>query len=167
MPTLADLDDPPRRRVPQLVVGMLIAAVIAGVVVVWLFPWLRGAVLGAARDFDERARAQETYMNALCGGTTDLERDGDLCSCVLAMEHPALDCQPPWRRWALALQAERCRDEALAAEHQEYCACVAEVATAVGEALDVDKNAAAHAYVRCEAISGALALPTADSLVTP
>ena len=158
---LADLDDPPRRRVPQLVVGLLLAAVVAGVVVVWLFPWLVGSVLGGARDFDDRAREQEAYMKALCSTMTDLERDGDLCSCVLAMEHPALDCQPPWRRWALARQSERC-SEAVPKQHREYCECVLEVAKDVDEALDVDKNAKAHAYTGCETLSGALPLPEVD-----
>jgi hypothetical protein len=159
MPMLADLDDPPRRRTSHLIVGLLIAAAVAAVVIGWLFPWLIATVLGGARDFDERARAQEAYMRGLCAGAFDLARDGDLCSCVLAVEFPALDCQPPWRRWALARQADRCADEALASAHADYCACVLEVAAAVNAAEEIDKNAAAHAFDRCDTQSKTLPLP--------
>jgi hypothetical protein len=162
MPMLADIDDPPARRVSHLAVGLLIAAAVAAVVIGWLFPWLSASVLGGARDFDQRARAQDAYMKTLCATAFDLDRDGDLCACVLAVDHPALDCQLPLRRWALARQAERCGDDAVATGHPEYCECVLEVANAVHTAADFDKNATAHGYDRCETLPNALALPDVE-----
>jgi hypothetical protein len=163
MPMLADIDDPPRRSLPHLVVGLCIAAAAAGIAIVWLFPWLSGSVLGGARDFDTRARAQDAYMKTLCSTVFDLERDGELCKCVLAVDHPALDCQPPFRRWALARQAERCAENALAQGHPEYCECVREVALAVDAAAEVDKNAKAHGYDRCDTLANPLPLPEIET----
>lgn len=161
---LADIEDPPRRRMPQLVIGVLVAAVVAAVVIVWLLPWLSGSVLGGARDFDERARAQDAYMKTLCTTAIDLERDADLCSCVFAVDYPALDCQPAYRRWAVARQVERCADDDTASRHRAYCDCITEIAAGDHDASAAEKPAAAHAYERCEAGSDALALPAIETL---
>lgn len=161
---LADIEDPPRSRASGLVLGLLMAVPVAASFFFWVLPWLASSVLGGAKEFDEKLRAQDAYMKRVCVEAMDLERDEALCQCALAVDYPALDCQGPFRRWAVERQAERCGDEETAKEHVSYCTCTQTLAEAVAAAPPEEADAAARHYDRCEALPDAFDLPAVEAL---
>jgi hypothetical protein len=158
MPMLADLDDPPRSRVPGMVLGLLLAIPVVAVFAVWLIPMAIGTILGGARDLDERLRANDAYMRELCELGYVEARDAELCNCVWAMEVPSLDCRPQFNHWAVQQQAVACADPVTRDAALTYCTCVDTVAEKVTAAAE-DPQAAAAAYERCEPLPDALPLP--------
>ncbi len=169
MPMLADIDDPPRSRVPGLIVGVLVAAPIVAMFATWFIPAFVGTILGGARDLDARLRETDAYMRELCDGAIDLERDEALCGCVIGVEFPSLDCRPHFNEWALELQSDRCADETTHDESLSFCSCVdalRDKMDGAGEDSDA-RRSAANAYENCEALDDALLLPPAEVLAPP
>lgn len=147
-----------------MLVGLAIAVPAAAVFMFWVIPSLVVAVLGGARDFDSRLRAEDGYMSALCSGSFDPSRDEALCGCVLGTEYPSLDCQAPFRSWTLERQAETCSDPDTHASAVSFCTCVDAVSAKVAAATPEARDAEVAAYERCMALPDALYLPTLDAL---
>ena len=134
MPMLADIDDPPRSRMAGFLTGALLGLPVVGLIAWLLLPPLMGAILGGAKDFDDRLRKQDAYMQAVCAEAFEMKRDEALCGCVWAAEFPSLDCQHRWQRWRLDRAAETCADGAARAGALSYCSCVEVIAERVDEA---------------------------------
>ena len=167
MPMLADLDDPPKSRWPAFVVGLVVAAPVAGLLAIGLLPWLYGVMLGTAEAFDARLRQEDAYMGAVCGEHLQLPRDESLCSCVLGAEFPSLDCRPQFLGWTLARQADQCRDPQLAGEAIAFCSCVRSLSEELEKLGDDDAKARRQVegrYANCTELDDALSLPSADKL---
>jgi hypothetical protein len=166
MPMLADIEDPPKSRVRGMLLGLALATPFAALFLGWLIPMLVGTVLGGARDLDSRLREQDAYMQSVCTLAMDLERDEGLCSCVLAMDFPSLDCQAAFRRWAVARQVEQCAGPETRERALSFCTCVDTLARAVAEVPPEGREAAAEPYARCAALPDALPMPPVESLQT-
>ncbi|MCA9661848.1 MAG: hypothetical protein KC486_26145 [Myxococcales bacterium] len=134
MPMLADLDDPPRSRLPGFLTGAAIGLPFVGLIAWLILPGLTGAVLGGAQDFDERLRKEDAYMDAVCGEAFDIKRDERLCGCVWVAEFPSLDCQHRFLRWRIDRAVESCADEATRKGALSFCSCVDVVSERVAEA---------------------------------
>lgn len=162
---LADIDDPPRSRTRGMLIGIAFALPVAALFIFWLIPSLVGIVLGGAANFDEQARQQDAYMKAVCEQAMQLPRDESLCECALAVDYPALDCQGPFRLWAVEQQQPRCADPQVHRSSLSYCTCVETVAEAVEAADTVEaKQAAAAPYDRCIGLKDGFSLPTLEEL---
>lgn len=154
---LADIDDPPRSRLPGMLVGILLATPIAAVLALWLIPMAVGSILGGARDLDDRLRANDAYVRQLCDLGYVETRDAELCNCVWAMEIPSLDCRPQFNVWAVQQQTAACQDPAAREAALSYCTCVDTVADKIAAATEGPEAAAA--FERCEPLPDALPLP--------
>ena len=166
MPMLADIDDPPRSRLPGMLWGMAIAAPIAAILAIWFIPALVQAVLGGAENIDERLRMEDQYMMNVCSAALDPDRDEGLCGCVLGTEYPALDCQAPFLTWSVERQVEHCSDEGKKQEALMFCSCVETVAEKMDAAADdTGRSKEAQAYRNCQELSDAVYLPTIDQLM--
>jgi hypothetical protein len=165
MPMLADIDDPPKSRLPGVLVGILVAAPVVVVMVAWVIPTLVGTILGGARDLDDRLRLEDNYMSAVCSGAMDIERDEQLCECVLAVEFPSLDCQAPFLAWSVDRQVEYCADPAHEKQSLSFCSCVQTVSEKMAAAPDeATRTKEAQAYRRCQPLPDAVHLPTIEAL---
>ena len=166
---LADIDDPPRSRVPGMLLGVLLAAPVVAAFAAWVIPTFVGTILGGARDLDARLRATDRYMNELCSGQIDVERDEGLCGCVWGVEFPSLDCRPHFNAWATELQQTRCDEGDTRKSSLSYCTCVDALADKMDAAGDdvAERRSAANAYENCEALDDALELPPAAELAPP
>jgi hypothetical protein len=165
---LADIDDPPQSRTRGLLVGLLVALPVAGLVLGVLMPSLVSALLGGARSFDDRARQEDAYMQAVCTQVMALPRDEQLCECVLATEFPALDCQAPFLAWSVARQQEHCATPENEKAALSFCTCVKTVAERMAAAPDEDASIkAAQAYPNCQQLPDAVYLPTIEELAVP
>jgi len=190
MPMLADLDDPPRSRLSGFLAGALLGLPVVGLIAWLLLPPLMGAILGGAKDFDDRLRQEDAYMQGVCGDALDVTRDEALCGCVWVAEFPSLDCQHRFLRWRLERSTEACADESARRESLSYCSCVDVVAERVeqaakiaGEAAGIDPAAspedpandpiaeairpALSKFDNCLALEGAIQPPSLESLMTP
>jgi hypothetical protein len=157
MPMLADIDDPPRSRLPGMVFGLLVALPIVAIIAGWFIPMAVGTILSGARDLDERLRANDAYMRQLCATSYLEERDAELCNCVWAMEIPSLDCRPQWNMWAVQVESAVCQDPTSRDAALSYCTCIDTVAEKVAAAEDPHLEAAA--FERCEQLPDALPMP--------
>lgn len=164
MPMLAEIDEPPRSRVPGMLLGLVVAAPIVAVLLVWFLPSLVAAVLGGAEGIDKRLRLEDQYMTSVCTMAMDVDRDEGLCKCVLATEFPALDCQAPFLTWSVERQLEQCGPES---EAIAFCACVDTVAEAMARASPQTRDTEAQAYRNCQELPDALYLPTIEQLAPP
>ncbi len=165
MPMLADIEDPPRSRVPGMIFGLVVAAPIAAVLLIWFIPTLVQAVLGGAESIDTRLQLENGYMNSVCTEAMDLDRDESMCKCALATEHPALDCQGPFLIWSVERQVEYCSDEGPREKSLSFCSCVDAVAEAMNGAELNARGTEAQAYRNCQELPDAVYLPTIDQLV--
>lgn len=144
MPMLADLDHPPRSRTRDLLIGALCGLPLVAVLAWLLLPSLMQSVLGSAGDYDQRLRAEDSYMQGVCSQAFDMARDEQLCTCVLAVEFPALDCRQPFLRWSLDRHHERCADPGVRKPSLTFCSCIDTLAErvvkaeAAGEATATD-----------------------------
>jgi len=134
MPMLADLDHPPRPRSRDLLIGVLCGLPVVALLAWLLLPSLMHSVLGSAGDYDQRLRAEDAYMQAVCGQTFDPARDEALCSCVLAVEYPALDCRQPFLRWSLDRHHDRCAQPGVRKSALSFCSCIDTLAGRIREA---------------------------------
>jgi hypothetical protein len=170
MVMLADLDDPPQSRRRGLTIGILLAVPLSGFGAAFALPHLHAAIVTSSAEFDARLRLEDGYMQGVCSEPTFSEpRDLELCSCVLAVDVPSLDCRGPFMTWSLERQAEQCdaadmRDTALA-----FCACVGEL-TRLSEAAKVAEDPVevrriSQNYQRCAELADAPYLPDLDALV--
>lgn len=165
MPMLADIEDPPRSRTRGLVVGVLVALPLAVLVVGVLVPSLVGTLVGGAQSFDDRARQEDAYMQAVCTQVMELPRDEQLCECVLATEYPALDCQAPFIAWSVEQQQAHCAVPENQKAALSFCTCVTTVAERMATATDEEaRTKAAQAYPNCQALPDAVYLPTIEAL---
>lgn len=165
MPMLADIEDPPRSRTRELVVGILVALPVAGLLIGLVVPALVEALLGGARSFDDRARQEDAYMRAVCTQAMSLPRDEALCECVLAVEYPALDCQAPFLAWSVQQQQAHCAPPEAKKASLSFCTCVETVAERMAEAEDErEQEQAAQAYRNCQELPDAVYLPTIEAL---
>ena len=170
MPMLADLDDPPRSRLPGLLAGSLIGLPAVGLLAWLILPPLMGSILGGAESFDQRLRREDTYMQAICTEGLDVERDKELCGCVWAVEYPSLDCRHRFLRWSLDRHVTSCGDEATRKQALSFCACVDVISESVvkAEAALATYESLAPAEIlkleNCIALDDALELPSLESL---
>lgn len=164
MPVLAHLDDPPRSRVRGLLLGFAIAAPLALLFMNWVIPPFVDAIMGGARDLDDRLRAEDGYMRALCSDAYDPDRDESLCACVIGTEYPSLDCQFSFKHWTVARQAEHCDDPGDRQRALSFCSCVDAVESKVGAAAPESRDTEVVAYERCMQLPDAVFLPTIEQL---
>ena len=134
MPMLADLDQPVRSRTRDLLIGALCGLPLVALLAWMLLPSLMGSMLGSAGEYDERLRAEDAYMQAVCSQTFDLARDEQLCSCVLAVEFPALDCRQPFLRWSLERHQGSCGDAEVRKASLSFCSCIDTLTGRIAEA---------------------------------
>lgn len=167
MPMLADIDDPPRSRTPGMLVGLLVAAPIAAVFVLWVVPNLIAAVLGGAQNFDSRLAEEKAYMDEVCTVAMEIPRDEELCECVLATQYAALDCQPPFLEWEVARQQEYCATPENKKASLSFCSCVEAIAENMAAAPSpAEAERAAQNFRNCQAIDDAVPLPTIEQLTS-
>jgi hypothetical protein len=164
MPVLAHLDDPPRSRTRGLLVGFAIAVPLALTFMFWVIPPFVDAIMGGARDLDDRLRAEDGYMKALCADAFESPRDDALCGCVLGTEYPSLDCQFAFKHWTLARQGEFCSDAEQRQRSLSFCSCVDAVAGKVAAAPPEQQDTEVVAYERCMQLPDAAFLPTIEAL---
>jgi hypothetical protein len=174
MPMLADLDDPPSPRWKGLVFGFLLAIPVTATAGVFGLPVLRAAIVGSAQDFDVRLRQEDAYMQAVCTEALVIERDENLCACVLAVEVPALDCHGPFLEWSLERMHETCSDRGVADEAVAFCSCVDTLHDLVARAREEGPESAevrtlVARYESCMALEDAASvhLPPIEALVSP
>ena len=190
MPMLADLDDPPRSRLSGFLSGALLGLPVVALIAWLILPPLMGAILGGAKDFDDRLREEDAYMQGVCGEAINVKRDEALCGCVLVAEFPSLDCRHRFLRWQLDRATEACADESARKEALSYCSCaevvaerVDEAAKVAGEAAGVDPAAspedpandpiaeaiqpALSKFDNCLALEGAIPPPSLEQLMSP
>lgn len=134
MPMLADLDQPVRSRTRDLLIGALCGLPVVAVLAWLLLPSLMGSLVGSAGDYDQRLRAEDTYMQAVCSQTYEPARDEQLCTCVLAVEFPALDCRQPFLRWSLERHHEACADAEVRKASLSFCSCIDTLGGRIAEA---------------------------------
>ncbi|MBL4684192.1 MAG: hypothetical protein JKY37_06360 [Nannocystaceae bacterium] len=161
---LAEIDDPPRSRVPGMILGLIVAAPFAAILLMWFIPTVVGAILGGAENIDRRLNLESDYMQTVCGEALDLGRDEAMCQCALATEHPSLDCQGPFLIWSVARQVEYCSDEAPREAAVSFCACVDAVSEAMAAVEPDERGTKAQAYRNCQALEDAAFLPTIEQL---
>ena len=159
MPMLADLDDPPRSRTRDLLLGALVGLPVVGLVAWFLLPGLAGMIQGNAASYDQRLRAEDAYMKTLCSEAMVLPRDEELCECVLAIEVPSLDCRAPFLAWSLERHHTSCQDTATRRASLTFCSCVDTVHERVGKAPDPEA-----ARLEAQRVGKCLELPDAFPL---
>jgi len=165
MPMLADLDDPPRSRTRDLLLGALLSLPIVGVVAWLLLPSLAGMIQGNADQYDQRLRAEDAYMQALCGEAMVLPRDEELCGCVLAVEFPSLDCRGPFLAWSLQRHRLACDDPDTRRASLSFCSCVDTVQARVDKAEDpAAARTEAQRVGKCVELEDAFPLPEIATL---
>ena len=165
---LADIDDPQPSRVRGFLIGAAIAIPIG--LGFWWFAtaYLPGVILDNAVKYDARLRQEDAYMQGVCSHM-ELERDEELCTCVLAVEYPSLDCRPPFMHWSLQRQVEACSDEATFDQALSFCSCVQSLDTQL-DALAPDTKEARQTvarYAACTELGDALFLPGLEQLASP
>ena len=161
---LADLDDPPRSRLPGLLLGILVGLPVA-LAIAWLvLPPLIGAMVGSAEEFDARLRQEDAYMQGVCGEALDQARDAQLCKCVWAVEFPSLDCRAPFLRWSLDRHREGCADAETARQARSFCACVEVID---GRVRDAEADPARAEEARQEVVKLENCFKLDDALVLP
>lgn len=161
---LADVEQPPRSRLPGLIVGFVVAIPLVGMVVGWLVPAAIGAILGGAQELDARLRATDAYLTELCSGAMEPGRDEELCGCVLAVEFPSLDCRAAFNEWAIAQQSAACTVEETRQASLSYCTCVETVAERTAAIEDAgERRREAATYENCESLEDAVPLPPVET----
>lgn len=167
MPMLADLDHPPRSRTRDLLLGALFGLPVVALLAWLLLPSLMQSVLGGAGEYDQRLRAEDAYMQAVCGQAFDLERDEQLCECVLAVEYPALDCRQPFLRWSLDRHHASCAAPELRKPSLTFCSCIDTLFEKItkAEAADETPTADIQRVGKCLESPDAFALPELTTLV--
>jgi hypothetical protein len=167
MPMLADLDHPPRSRTRDLLLGALFGLPVVALLAWLLLPSLMQSVLGGAGEYDQRLRAEDAYMQAVCSQAFDLERDEQLCECVLAVEYPALDCRQPFLRWSLDRHHASCAAPDVRKSSLTFCSCIDTLAAKITKAEAADENASAdiQRVGKCLESPDAFALPELETLV--
>jgi hypothetical protein len=167
MPMLADLDHPPRPRGRDLLIGVLGGLPVAALIVWLLLPSLMGSVLGSAGDYDQRLRAEDAYMQAVCSQALDLARDEQLCQCVLAVEYPALDCRQPFLRWSLDRHHAACAEPEVRKPSLTFCSCIDTLAARIAEAEAAGEaaNAEIQRVGKCIELPDAFPLPELTTLM--
>lgn len=164
MPMLADLDDPPRSRARDLLLGVLVGLPLVGLVL-WMFvPWIFGVVTDNSSSYDQRLRAEDAYMQTLCSEAMVLPRDEELCKCVLAIEVPSLDCRAPFLAWSLDRHHEACADPGARRASLTFCSCVDTVAARAAAAEGPEAAAEAQKVARCIELPDAFPLPELSAL---
>lgn len=165
MPMLADLDDPPRSRTRDLLLGALLGLPIVGLVAWLLLPSLAAMVQGGADQYDQRLRAEDAYMQALCGEAMVLPRDEELCGCVFAVEFPSLDCRGSFLAWSLQRHLLACEDPDTRRASLAFCSCVDTVQARVAGAPDPTlARAEAQRVGKCIELDDAFPLPEVAAL---
>ncbi len=165
MPMLADLDHPPRSRTRDMLIGALCGLPLVGLLAWLLLPSLMGSVLGGAGEYDQRLRAEDAYMQAVCSQAFDLERDEQLCSCVLAVEYPALDCRQPFLQWSLERHHAACAEPERRRPSLTFCSCIDTLAERVHESEDEPDAGVIQRVGKCLELPDAFPLPELTALV--
>ena len=165
MPMLADIEDPPRSRLRDLGLGLLVGFPIIAALIGWFVPMLVATVLGGAQALDDRLRQQDAYIQELCSVAFSLPRDEELCGCALSVEFPALDCQDPFRRWALEQASTQCAPDDAHAQALSYCSCIEVVTKDLAAATEQsEQRRIAQGFDRCIKLSDTIALPAPATL---
>ena len=168
MPMLADIDDPRPSRVRGFLIGAVIAIPLG--LGFWWFAsnYLPGLILDNAVEYDARLRQEDAYMQGVCANM-DLDRDENLCKCVLAVEYPSLDCRPPFMQWSLERQVESCAEEATFQSALSFCSCVRSLDEQLAAVEPGTKEARTivATYADCAELDDALFLPPIEQLSTP
>lgn len=164
---LADIDDPRPSRLRGFAIGAAVAIPLG--LGFWWFAsnYLPGLILDNAVEYDARLRQEDAYMQSVCANM-DLERDENLCKCVLAVEYPSLDCRPAFMQWSLERQLEACADEATFDQALSFCSCVRSLDEQLAEVPSDSKEARmiVATYADCTELDDALYLPGAEQLAS-
>lgn len=166
MPMLADLDHPPRSRTRDMLIGAVCGLPLVGLLAWFLLPSLIHSVTGGAGEYDQRLRAEDAYMQAVCSQTFDLARDERLCECVLAVEFPALDCRQPFLRWSLDRHHARCAEPEVRKPSLTFCSCIDTLAERItsAEAEGETPNTEIQRVGKCLELPDAFPLPDLEAL---
>ena len=167
MPMLADLDYPPRSRTRDMLVGAAWGLPLVGLLAWFLLPSLMASVRGGAGEYDQRLRAEDAYMQAVCNQALDLGRDEQLCECVLAVEYPSLDCRQPFLRWSLDRHHASCAAPEVRKPSLTFCSCIDTLSERIlkAEAEGETPTAEIQRVGKCLEQPDAFALPEVDALV--
>jgi hypothetical protein len=83
------------------------------------------------------------------------------------VEFPALDCQDPFRLWALLRASDQCAPEEIHEQSLSYCSCIEAVTEDLAATTDEpEQRRIAQGYDRCIALPDAIALPTPVQLAS-
>ena len=100
----------------------------------------------------------------------DLARDESLCSCVLAVEFPSLDCRDPFLRWSLDRHSESCQDAETRKQSLSFCSCVETVYDRVVTAENAEDEDETRQQIartaNCIELPDAFPLPDLESLAS-
>lgn len=168
MPVMADIDDPPKSRWREILLGLLIATPLGVGLALGFLPSLYQQIMGGIGAFDAQLRVDDEYMKTLCAEALDVDRDEALCGCAIPAEFPSLDCQSHFSSWLLTEQHRRCARDETRKSAIGFCACIdtlasqAEAATDAGDAKAA--RVAGQRYSACAALEDALPRPPIDSL---
>ena len=150
-----------------MLLGALFGLPVVALLAWLLLPSLMGSVLGSAGDYDQRLRAEDAYMQAVCNQAFDLERDESLCECVLAVEYPALDCRQPFLRWSLDRHQAGCAVPEARKASLTFCSCIDTLAEKITKAEAADENPSGdiQRVGKCLESPDAFPLPELQTLV--
>ena len=150
-----------------MLLGILGGLPVVGLILWLLLPSLVGSVLGSAGDYDQRLRAEDAYMQAVCSQAFDLDRDEQLCSCVLAVEYPALDCRQPFLRWSLDRHHVSCAEPEARKPSLTFCSCIDTLAERVSKAEAAGESVTGDVQRvgKCLEQPDAFPLPTIEALM--
>ena len=167
MPTLADIENPPKSRWRDLVIGAFLGIVIIGGFLWFILPNLVATMLGSASTFDQDLRRKDAYMQAICTEAMDISRDQNLCACVLATEVPSLDCQTPFLYWSLERYVEKCSETEIANQSLSFCSCITTIDERVTTSQQAEQNQPTIENLpRCFVLKDAFALPELAELTS-
>ena len=149
-----------------MLVGAVFGLPVVGLLAWFLLPSLIHSVTGGAGDYDQRLRAEDAYMQAVCSQAFDLGRDEQLCECVLAVEFPALDCRQPFLRWSLDRHHASCVEPDVRKPSLTFCSCIDTLAGMItkAEAEAETPTAEIQRVGKCIELPDAFPLPDIESL---
>jgi len=149
-----------------MLVGAVCGFPLVGLLAWFLLPSLIHSVTGSAGDYDQRLRAEDAYMQAVCSQAFDLARDEQLCECVLAVEFPALDCRQPFLRWSLDRHHAGCAVPEARKSSLTFCSCIDTLSDMItkAEAEGETPNAEIQRVGKCLEQPDAFPLPAIETL---
>lgn len=165
MSIFTELENPPKSRRRDLVIGAILGIVLSGALVWIILPALTGIIVGSSKAFDRDLRQKDAYMQAICTDVIDVDRDQNLCGCVLATEVPSLDCQTNFLHWSLERYIEACSAPETGKQSLTFCSCLTTIEEQLKTAQQPEQNRQTlEKLYRCMELDDAFALPSIEEL---